>query len=124
MSWRHHHPTNPNDANADRIKAADQGPGRRQRPLMRVLEMIETYIRDQAWRYGGDIERVPCPDEKAWAALTQGRSPKLPNESQLRLYARRKMHDLASTKEGGLREAYFEVARLYVRKPDLKQPRT
>ncbi len=110
--------TSENRANERNIDYADSGP---KSNLAQKLGLIEDYIRNQATlHHQGNIVKVPCPVAKEWARLCEGRGAVLPNEAQMKLFAKGRMHDLAK-QMGSMRAAYFAVARYRILNPPSQQ---
>ena len=98
----------PSEASASRVSSASRG----QRSSMAgKIDEIGAYIKRAAdTKHSGNIRAVLCPTADEWAALSRGRHAVLPSESQLALYANQKMREIAATR-GGMRQAYFAVAK-------------
>ncbi len=95
-------------ASAEKVARADGG---RHHTLADKLAMVQAYIdREARNRFGGDINRVPCPDRRAWNILSGGHDPVLPSTAVMGLFSTQELRDLG-IKMGALRLAYFAAAK-------------
>ena len=93
---------------AHKIAKADSGP---RGSVNDKLAMVELYIKGEARKhFGGDVDKVPCPDIRAWNQLSSGRTPTLPGMALMGLFSTQELRDLGASL-GHLRLAYFATAR-------------